>query len=333
MGDVFFPKIEGKRTVKVMCLVSFFVNVARQRGSTNWRFEMLWLSWAGWPCHDSAFIFFIWGLWCLMAKAKSHGSQCELSTKQQTDFFGLCYMQHSFDDQTDIIYWQEIEKCINKEKWTRISRETEGNTKHLQRGWRCWGWIFGTFPKTNIDIAPANRPSERETCLPIIHFQRQFVSFRKCTPGAQRGVLGRCENLHIKKHLEVATACCCAGDDMVKKKKGSSDRVTPSWSQMCSTFIISNQLSTTNYDTTCRWSCKIIICITSHLFPSWLPPMGIHHPPWRMPTRMVSTPPDPAFQREWRPGTKFGRNHFTIGVITILGYHQGYRHFPYESWI
>ena len=62
-----------------------------------------------------------------MAKAKSNGSQCELSTKQQADFFRLCCKQHSFDDQADIVYWQEIQKCINKETWTRVSRETEGN--------------------------------------------------------------------------------------------------------------------------------------------------------------------------------------------------------------
>ena len=40
-------------------------------------------------------------------------------------------------------------------------------------------WIsVGTLPETNI--APENRPSQKETSIPTIHFQGRAVSFRDC---------------------------------------------------------------------------------------------------------------------------------------------------------
>ena len=36
-----------------------------------------------------------------------------------------------------------------------------------------------TLPKTNI--APENRPSQKESCILTIHFQGQAVSFREVT--------------------------------------------------------------------------------------------------------------------------------------------------------
>ena len=38
--------------------------------------------------------------------------------------------------------------------------------------------VLNTLPETNI--APENRPSQKETSLPIIHFQVRAVSFREC---------------------------------------------------------------------------------------------------------------------------------------------------------
>ena len=37
--------------------------------------------------------------------------------------------------------------------------------------------LFFTLPKTNI--APENRPSQKETSIPTVHFQVQNVSFRE----------------------------------------------------------------------------------------------------------------------------------------------------------
>ena len=40
--------------------------------------------------------------------------------------------------------------------------------------------VLSDYPPWNQQFAPENRPSQKETSIPTIHFQGQTVSFREC---------------------------------------------------------------------------------------------------------------------------------------------------------
>lgn len=131
------------------------VNVARQRGSTNWRFEMLW------PL-QLRFSFHIFHLRPLVPDGQSQKSWLPVWVINKTASWFLQIVLHATQ------LWWSSWHCLltrnSKMHWQRnMNKSIQGDWgKHLQRGWRCWGWIFDTFLKTNIDIdiAPANRPSQ-----------------------------------------------------------------------------------------------------------------------------------------------------------------------------
>ena len=78
----------------------------------------------------------------------------------------------------NIIYYDDEEEGNDDEK---EGNDDEEDNNH-------------TLPETNSNFAPENRPSQKENCIPTIHFQVRYVSFPRSAvtarPPWNRGPVG-----------------------------------------------------------------------------------------------------------------------------------------------
>ena len=81
-----------------------------------------------------------------------------------TNIDTLCFFFQSFSANGELLFW-----VGGLDSYLRVSLESQTTNPNQQ--------FIITLPKTSI--APENRPSQKETHLPTIHFQVLWFSFRE----------------------------------------------------------------------------------------------------------------------------------------------------------